>query len=434
MNEEERGKLFDEIFLSEVRKKFWRIDTDREGRRRLFFENAGGSLRLKKATEISDELNKYPDCYAREHKDSLILQKFEAKGKEDLRVLLNAKKGSVVTALTASALMFKIVGPMVEYGKGNNIVTSVLEHPSAYDACRFYASKFGKELRIAPSNRNTGGIDADEVLKLVDKNTLMINVISASNMTGAITDLKKISEEARKINPDVFIVTDAVQHAPHGLIDVDGLKLDGVNIAPYKFFGNRGIAFGYVSERVKSLPHPRILEERTDLWELGSAVPAHYAALSEIVKYVIWIGKSFTDMNVEQNESSFEGRRRLFAEGMKQIHLHEQSLLYRMLCGSENTEGLLGIKGVETFFDYSDLGKRDLILPIRLKNLGYYDTVREYEKRGIIVFERTADSAFSKRMVESFGLDGIIRVSPLHCNTAAEIEEFLKITKEISLI
>ena len=306
MNLEERELSFDEKLLSEIREKFWRIDMDGEGKQRLFFENAGGSLRLKSVTEISDELNKYPDCYAREHKDSKTLQRYEARGKEDLRILLNAGDGAIVTDLTASALMFKITGPMVEFGKGSNIVTSVLEHPSAYDACRYYADKFGKELRVAPSNRKTGGIDAEEVLKLVDKDTLMINVIAASNMTGAVTDLKKISEEARKINPDIFIVTDAVQHAPHGLID--------------------------------------------------------------------------------------------------------------------------------TFFDYTDLADRDLILAMKLRNIGYYDAVREYEKRGIIVFERVAESAFSRRMVESFGLAGIIRVSPLHCNTFGEIDQFLNATKEISLL
>ena len=96
MNCEEKENVFDEKLLSEIREKFWRIDTDSEGKKRLFFENAGGSLRLKSVTEISDELNKFPDCYAREHKDSKILQRYETQGKEDLRILLNAKDGAIV--------------------------------------------------------------------------------------------------------------------------------------------------------------------------------------------------------------------------------------------------------------------------------------------------------------------------------------------------
>jgi selenocysteine lyase/cysteine desulfurase len=58
--------------------------------------------------------------------------------------------------------------------------------------------------------------------------------------------------------------------------------------------------------------------------------------------------------------------------------------------------------------------------------------VREYEKRGVIVYERVASSLYSKRMLHSFGLEGAVRVSPLHCNSAADIDRFLQITREIS--
>ena len=124
---EDRGLLFDEKTISAIRDKFCRIDVDADGSQRLFFENAGGSLRLKSVVEISDELNRYPDCYARNHKSSLMLHEYEERGRQDLRLLLNAQDGAIVTDLTASSLMFKIVEPIVQYGKGTNIVTSVLE-------------------------------------------------------------------------------------------------------------------------------------------------------------------------------------------------------------------------------------------------------------------------------------------------------------------
>lgn len=416
------GFLFDEKTTRMIRNKFCRVDIDADGSDRLFFENAGGSLRLKSVVEISDELNRYPDCFAREHKSSLVLHEYETKGRDDLRTLLNARDGAIATDLTASSLMFKIVEPIVQYGKGTNIVTSVLEHPSAFDACRYFGEKYDKEVRIAASDRITGGILAEDVIRLVDEDTVLLNITAASNMTGAMTDLKTIVTEARKINPDIYVVTDAVQHAPHGVIDVKDLHLDGINIAPYKFFGNRGISFGYVSDRVKSMPHCRILEDDSDIWELGSIVPAHYAAISEIVSYIAWIGAQYTD--------SID-KRTLVEEGMRRIHAHEQSLLQRMIFGSDERLGLQDMDGVETFFDYSNLAARDLILAMKLKGIDYGEAVREYEKRGIIVYERVAESIYSKRMVESFGLDGIIRVSPLHCNTIEEIDRFLNVTEEI---
>ncbi|MCK9217443.1 MAG: aminotransferase class V-fold PLP-dependent enzyme [Firmicutes bacterium] len=421
-NERNRGLLFGEKLLSEIRDKFYFVDVDGDGSKRLFFENAGGSLRLKSVIDISNELNKYPDCFARDHKSSLILHQYEIQGKEDVRTLLNAKDGAIATSLTASSIMFEMIGPMVAYGNGTNIVTTEIEHPSAYDSCKYYARKYNKELRVAQSDRQTGGLRPEDVLNLIDKETLLLNVIISSNMTGANIDLKTICTEARLINPDIFIVTDAVQHAPHGLIDVNDLKVDGLNIAPYKFYGNRGIAFAYISERVKNLPHHRILEDSTDLWELGSIVPAHYGAISKIVEYISWIGSNYTDS---------KNKRTLVEEGMKRIRLQEQALLYRLLHGSEKIQGLLSMNGVDTFFDYTDLDNRDLILAMKLDNLGCFETVREYEKRGIIVYERVSSSIYSKRIIESFGLNGIVRVSPLHCNTVDEIDQFLRVTQKI---
>ena len=65
-------------------------------------------------------------------------------------------------------------------------------------------------------------------------------------------------------------------------------------------------------------------------------------------------------------------------------------------------------------------------------NLGYTQAVREYEKRNVIVYDRLATSIYSKRMLESFDMDGAVRVSPLHCNTLADIDKFLKITQELA--
>ena len=63
----------------------------------------------------------------------------------------------------------------------------------------------------------------------------------ASNITGSIMDMAGIVKAAREINPDIYIVTDAVQHAPHAVLDVDALGVDGATFAPYKFFGTRGM-------------------------------------------------------------------------------------------------------------------------------------------------------------------------------------------------
>jgi selenocysteine lyase/cysteine desulfurase len=58
--------------------------------------------------------------------------------------------------------------------------------------------------------------------------------------------------------------------------------------------------------------------------------------------------------------------------------------------------------------------------------------VQEYEKRGVIVYERIVSSLYSSRMLKAFNMDGAVRVSPLHCNSPEDIVKFLKITSELA--
>ena len=218
------------------------------------------------------------------------------------------------------------------------------------------------------------------------------------------------------------MIVDAVQHAPHGLIDLQKTPVDGINIAPYKFFGCRASGFSWLSDRAAVLPHHRLAGKPAGFWDLGSAAPWQFAVMTEIVNYVCWVGGRFSDA---------QDRRALFVRGMERIGLHERALLARLLDGSSSAAGLRRIPGVKVLLDHDDLPKRDLILAIAIDGLDYTQAVREYEKRGVIVYERVASSIYSGRMLNSLGLDGAVRVSPLHCHTSDDVDRFLQVTREI---
>ena len=415
--------LFSEHLLTEIRDRFAYIDINPlSQKKRLFFDNAGGSFRLKSANEKFAVLDLIPNCPMRDHEVSKYLSEIEQKGIDDARIIFNAKNGSIATYYTASQAIFGVTGVIAENVEGTNIVTTALEHPSAFDAAKFYANKLGKEFRVAQTNPITGGVDVEEITKLIDENTCLLSVIYASNISGAILDIETIVKEARKIKPDLYIVVDAVQHAPHGIIDIEKTPVDAMNFAPYKFFGVRGSGFAYLSDRAAKLPHHQLFGKDDGELQLGSTTPGHFASISEIVDYVCWIGSEF---------SNEQDRRDLFAEGMKRIALHERSLLEIMLNGTDKVKGLRNIPGVTVHLDYEDLSKRDLIVAISIDQLDFQEAVSQYEAENVIVYDRVATSIYSKRMLESFGMEGAIRISPLHCNRVDEIEEFLEITQKI---
>jgi len=374
--------------------------------------------------EAKAKLEKIPDCPERMHDTAKMLQKVKEDGIRDImEVIFGAKSGALVTELTASQVMFQITRAIIENAPGTNIVTTSIEHPSAYDAAQMYALRTGKEFRVAMGNPTTGGVDTEEILNHIDKDTCLLSVMSASNISGYIFDLEEIVTEARKINPDLYIISDAVQHIPHGALDAEKLRLDGANFAPYKTFGIRGCGYGYVSDRVARMPHHKLLAKAETEWELGTFPHSNYAAVSAIVDYVCWIGEHCRES---------KNRRELYVAGMDQIHLQEHSLLIHMMEGTGDIPGLRHIPGVQVFLDSEDTVDRDLISAIGIKGLGFTEAVAEYYKRGVTVYERINTSLYSKRIVESLGLAGAIRVSPLHCHDTSDIEDFLKITAEIA--
>lgn len=422
--DESKGILFDDEFQKELKSKFYYADADPEHGKRLFFDNSGGSLRLKKCVEVKALMEQFPDCPERIHERSKYLRGLVDEGtKQILDIMFNGKSGALMTELTASQTMFHMVGLIMENVEGTNVVVSAIEHPSAYDAIAYYCEKTGREMRVVPANQTTGGIDPDEVLKHVDKDTCLLSIMSASNISGNIMDLEAIISKARAVKPELYIITDAVQHAPHCAMDVEKLQIDGINFAPYKFFGVRGCGFAYVSDRVANMPHHKLLAKDQKVFELGTCTPGNFAAAMEIINYVCEIGNHFIDSN---------DKKALYQEGMRRIHLQERALLYRMLEGTDKVPGLRHIPGVHIYVDTEDITMRDLIAAIGIEGIGFTDCVAQYQKLGVTVYERVNTSIYSKRIVEALGLEGAIRVSPMHCHGTEDIDEFLKITKKIA--
>ena len=56
------GELFSDDYQKSLKEQFCYADTDPEYGDRLFFENSGGSLRLRAAVEAKASLEEYPDC------------------------------------------------------------------------------------------------------------------------------------------------------------------------------------------------------------------------------------------------------------------------------------------------------------------------------------------------------------------------------------
>lgn len=416
-----------EFFPKELQEKvsgeFAYLDEDFHGNKRLFFENAGGALRLNSVVEEHARISALPDSPERSHDIARDIQKIIDDGKRDINLLINADNGAVATSLTASELIFEMIATAASETEQGNIVTTEIEHPSSYDACQFSAAKYGHEVRVAQADKNTGSIPIENIIELVDENTRIVSVILTSNITGAMHDMEEYSSRIRKKSPDTFIIVDAVQGAPHAVIDIKKWSIDGMNIAPYKMFGNRGVGFAWMSDRLALLPHHRLLATEPANWDLGSKTPAHYAAFSKVVDYICMIGSFYIES---------DDRRELIVEGMDRIHNQEQAILERLLNGSEDVTGINGMENVRVHFEKVNGVNQDLILALTFDNIPNSEAVDHYGKENILVYARESSSHYSKRILEAVGLASIVRVSPIHCHSEEDVDVFLEATKRIT--
>ncbi|MGX7126247.1 aminotransferase class V-fold PLP-dependent enzyme [Enterococcus viikkiensis] len=420
------NKYFTEAELQSIRSKFKYVEEDYKGKKRIFLDNAGGSLRLKAAEESFKKIDEMPDASEHTNRVALELLEIEDKGRKDIKeVLFNAQKGVIYPSYTASQIMMELVRVISENSSGTNNVTTILEHPSAFDAMTYYSNKYDRELRVATADVTKGGVNNEAILSLIDENTAILCCMAASNISGYIYDIDTIFTEARKINPDIFIICDAVQHAPHASLDPEKYGIDAMNIAPYKFFGIRGFGVAYISDRIASFEHHRLLGKSKDEWDIGSPAPANFAAISTIIDYVC---------SLDQAKS--ETRRKQFEQGMERIANYERFLLHTLLEGTKSATGLRHLAGVKVQMDSPNLEEKDLILSIELDNLDCASVAKELDARGVVAYERSAASMYSKRMIEAFDTEseGVVRISPLHVNTVAEMEQFLKIIAELTTI
>ena len=108
------GLAFPDALMREVKARFLQVDHDHHGRERLYFDNAGGSFRLKAAAERFAQVDAIPDNTERIHATAVELQQIHARGCDDLRTILNATGGSVYASLTASGAMFDMVRAVAE--------------------------------------------------------------------------------------------------------------------------------------------------------------------------------------------------------------------------------------------------------------------------------------------------------------------------------
>lgn len=134
-----------------------------------------------------------------------------------------------------------------EKNRGKRFITTKSEHPALLNC----AKKLERDgFDVVYLSAKQGKIDINEYMSALDRNTVMVSIMTVNNETGAIYDIKKLFSMAKALNPDIVTHTDAVQAFMKLPLSPESMSCDMVSISGHKIHGPKGIGALYVSSSV----------------------------------------------------------------------------------------------------------------------------------------------------------------------------------------
>ena len=180
------------------------------------------------------------------------------------KILLKIKKAKKIVAdylkVEAERIFFTAGG-----GDGNNLllqgiinvnsrmrkhlITTKIEHPSVYEVFKHYEN-IGFEVDYLNVDKD-GFVNLEELKDIIREDTAIVSVGAVNSETGAIQDLRKISEIIKGKNKNTYFHTDFVQGLGCTNIKFDKIPVDAITISGHKIYAPKGIGAIYVNKGVK---------------------------------------------------------------------------------------------------------------------------------------------------------------------------------------
>lgn len=291
---------------------------------------------------------------------------------------------------------------------GDHVLSSEAEHNSVLRPLYLQESA-GVEVSFLPLDA-CGRIDYALLESKVQANTKAIVINHASNVTGNVNDLQKLSAIAKRHK--LLLVVDASQTAGTLPIDVQAMGIDVLCFTGHKgLLGPQGTGGIYVGENVKL----------SSLKVGGSGVHSfdkvHPQMMPTVLEAGTLNGHGLAGLNAAV---SF-----LLETGVDKVHVHEMKLLRHFV------EGIKNLPKVKLYGDFDSAERAALVsLNIGEMDAGLVSDIL-WEDYGICV---RAGAHCAPLVHQHFGTEkqGMVRFSFGYFNTLEEVDVAIKAIKEIA--
>ncbi|MHB8137839.1 MAG: aminotransferase class V-fold PLP-dependent enzyme [Smithellaceae bacterium] len=286
---------------------------------------------------------------------------------------------------------------------GDHVITSSMEHNSVMRPLRFLETR-GVELSVVPCSLQ-GELDPDDMRKAFQKNTKMVVLTHASNVTGTIMPIEAVGSIVKE-KGDVLFCVDAAQTAGALPIDVEKMSIDLLAFTGHKsLYGPQGTGGLFIRKGLDANIHPLMMggtgsrsefenqpDFMPDKYESGTPNTIGFAGLGAGVAFIL-----------EQT--------------IKAVRAKEEQLTASFL------DQLKEFKDQVTVCGLSDATKQAAVVSFYLKNISPSDAALYFEERyGILGRPGLHCAPSAHRTIRTFP-QGTIRFSFGFFNTFQDVDQ-----------
>ncbi len=309
------------------------------------------------------------------------------------------------TANVTEALNIAVNGLI---GRGDHVITTDCEHNSVLRPLYRLADEQGVELSFVPADRQ-GNLDYNAFERLMQPHTRAIVCTHASNLTGNLTDLARVSAVAKA--HDVLLIVDAAQTAGAYPIDMTALGIDVLCFTGHKgLMGPQGTGGLCVREGL-TLRH----------WKVGGSGVQSYSRTHPTQMPTCLEAGTLNGHGIAGLSAALD----FIAEvGVDAIHDRETALMRRFY------EGVKEVPGITVYGDFS----RQRMAIVTL-NIGDYESGAVSDALSEEYGIATRPGAHcAPRMHQALGTEqqGAVRFSFSWFNTEQEIDAAIQAVRELA--
>ncbi|MDF9823928.1 cysteine desulfurase [Breznakia sp. PF5-3] len=283
--------------------------------------------------------------------------------------------------------------------RGNHIITSKMEHSSVLNALKQLEEEFGFQVTYLPVNKK-GNVTLDMIKQAIQKDTIMVSLMSVNNEVGSIQEIEAIGEHLKK-NTRIVFMSDGVQILGKHAFSLKNIDL--FTFTTHKIYGVKGCGVLIKKENIQLLPLINGGQQEQGLRGGTLNAPAIIVAAKTI---------------------------RMALDGQVE-HTTKVNELWKLLWE--------GLQEIDDIVLNSSIGGTPYILNFSCLSINSEIMMNALNQRNIFVSSQSACSSRTRtpsHTILAMGYDeqralGGIRVSLSHLNTKAEIQFLLKSIKEI---